>query len=188
MTASSRAASSRWVALAGIALGLLAVGLDVTVLSLALPSLAGVFRATEAQLQWFVTAYTLALTAAMLPAGLIGDRIGRRRLMVASLVVFGVASATCAAAVTRRGAEESEGVKLAPRAERVWLYSSLLITPFDISSSASRCCTSTGEEASLIVAASCSVMIPLDCSNRTSGLGEGSVASFCWAPAMLAVA
>ena len=96
MTATTRAASSRWVALAGIALGLLAVGLDVTVLSLALPSLAGALGASESELQWFVTAYTLALTAAMLPAGLVGDRIGRRRLMLIALVAFGVASAACA--------------------------------------------------------------------------------------------
>jgi MFS transporter, DHA2 family, multidrug resistance protein len=100
MTTASQAASNRWVALAGIALGLLAVGLDVTVLSLALPSLAGALHADETDLQWFITAYTLALTAAMLPAGLIGDRIGRRRLMLLSLAVFGIASAACAAAPT----------------------------------------------------------------------------------------
>ena len=98
MFRTARPASSRWLALAAIALGLLAVGLDVTVLSLALPTLAGELDATETELQWFVTAYTLALTAAMLPAGLIGDRIGRRRLLLIALVVFGAASAACALA------------------------------------------------------------------------------------------
>lgn len=96
MTIGVRPARSRWLALTGIAVGLLAVGLDVTVLSLALPTLAGELNASEADLQWFVTAYTLALTAAMLPAGLIGDRYGRRRLMLGALTVFGVASAACA--------------------------------------------------------------------------------------------
>ena len=96
MTASSGPAPRRWLALFAIALGLLAVGLDVTVLSLALPTLAGEMLASQSDLQWFVTAYTLALTAAMLPAGLIGDRIGRRRLILLSLAVFGVASGACA--------------------------------------------------------------------------------------------
>jgi len=90
--------SGRWLALGGISLGLLAVGLDITVLSLALPTLADKLNATESQLQWFVTAYTLALTAAMLPAGLVGDRLGRRRTMLAALTVFGAASAACALA------------------------------------------------------------------------------------------
>ncbi len=98
MRAAKTPASGRWLALGGISLGLLAVGLDITVLSLALPTLAGALGASESQLQWFVTAYTLALTAAMLPAGLVGDRVGRKRTIVGALVVFGVASAACAVA------------------------------------------------------------------------------------------
>ena len=86
----------RWWALAAIGLGLLAVGLDSTVLSLALPTLAGSFRVSESGLQWFVTSYTLALTAAMLPAGLVGDRLGRRAVLLGSMVLFGLASAGCA--------------------------------------------------------------------------------------------
>jgi len=91
-----RGGNRRWWALAGISLALLAVGLDATVLSLALPTLAGALRASESELQWFVTAYTLALTAAMLPAGLIGDRFGRRIVLLGALVVFGTASLACA--------------------------------------------------------------------------------------------
>ncbi len=49
---------------------MLAVTLDVTVLTLA-----HVLHASESQLQWFVTAYTLALATGMLPAGLLGDRL-----------------------------------------------------------------------------------------------------------------
>ncbi len=98
MTTMNRPAPGRWLALGGISLGLLAAGLDITVLSLALPTLSGSLHANESQLQWFVTAYTLALTAAMLPAGLIGDRVGRKRVMLAALAVFGAASAACALA------------------------------------------------------------------------------------------
>jgi MFS transporter, DHA2 family, multidrug resistance protein len=86
----------RWLALGGISVALLAVGLDATVLSLALPTLAGALKASESDLQWFVTAYTLALTAAMLPAGLLGDRYGRRRVLLGALLVFGGASMACA--------------------------------------------------------------------------------------------
>ncbi len=90
----------RWLALGGISVALLAVGLDATVLSLALPTLAGALKASESDLQWFVTGYTLALTAAMLPAGLLGDRYGRRAVLLGALVVFGAASIGCALAPT----------------------------------------------------------------------------------------
>jgi DHA2 family multidrug resistance protein-like MFS transporter len=96
MSTATPRASGRWLALGGISLGLLAAGLDITVLSLALPTLAKELGANESQLQWFVTAYTLALTAAMLPAGLVGDRLGRKRTLLGALAVFGAASAACA--------------------------------------------------------------------------------------------
>ena len=90
--------SARWLALGAISLAIFAVTLDLTVLTVALPTLATALRATESQLQWFVTAYTLALVAAMLPSGLIGDRYGRKRLMLGALVVFGLGSLGCALA------------------------------------------------------------------------------------------
>jgi len=90
------AGSRRWWALAAISLAILAITLDITVLMLALPTLAGALKASESELQWFVSAYTLALVAGMLPAGLIGDRYGQRTVMSASLVLFALASAGCA--------------------------------------------------------------------------------------------
>jgi MFS transporter, DHA2 family, multidrug resistance protein len=86
----------RWWALAAMTLGILAVGLDVTVLSVALPTLATALHAAESDLQWFSAAYALALAACMLPAGLLGDRLGRKRVMLASLVLFGAGSLGCA--------------------------------------------------------------------------------------------
>ena len=88
--------SSRWLALAALTLALVAIGLDQTVLSLALPTLSKSLAASESQLQWFVTAYTLALAAAMLPAGLLGDRIGRKTVLVGAIALFGVTSVACA--------------------------------------------------------------------------------------------
>jgi EmrB/QacA subfamily drug resistance transporter len=86
----------RWWALAAITLAVLAAGLDATVLSLALPTLTTALHASESQLQWFVTGYTLALAVAMLPSGLLGDRFGRKRVMLAALALFGLGSAACA--------------------------------------------------------------------------------------------
>ncbi len=86
----------RWWALGAIALAVLAVGLDVTVLSVALPTLAGAFKASESDLQWFSSGYALVLAAAMLPAGWLGDRFGRKKVLLCSLALFGMGSAACA--------------------------------------------------------------------------------------------
>ena len=89
-------ASRRWWALAGVQLAVLAVGLDITVLSVALPTLATALRASESDLQWFSSGYTLVLAAAMLPAGLLGDRYGRKKVMLAALALFAAGSLACA--------------------------------------------------------------------------------------------
>ncbi len=88
----------RWWALGAMSLAILTISLDATVLTLALPTLAGALKASESELQWFVTAYTLALAAGMLPAGLLGDRYGRRAVALGALAVFGAGSIACAAA------------------------------------------------------------------------------------------
>jgi EmrB/QacA subfamily drug resistance transporter len=86
----------RWWALGALSLSVLVVGLDLFVLSLALPTLAVDLHATTSDLQWFVDAYSLVLAAALLPAGLLGDRVGRRRLLTGALILFGLASLACA--------------------------------------------------------------------------------------------
>lgn len=90
----------KWLALAAITLGVLAVGLDVTVLSVALPTLAGNLKASESDLQWFSSGYALVLAAAMLPAGVLGDRFGRKRVLLTALIIFGAGSIACAYSVT----------------------------------------------------------------------------------------
>ncbi|MEE2032339.1 MFS transporter [Rhodococcus chondri] len=62
-------------------------------LNTALPDLAVDTGATQSQLTWIVDGYTLALAALLLPAGALGDRFGRRDVLVAGLVVFGLGSA-----------------------------------------------------------------------------------------------
>jgi EmrB/QacA subfamily drug resistance transporter len=86
----------RWWALGALALAVLAVGVDGTVLSVALPTLSKALHASESDLQWFSSGYFLVLAAAMLPAGLLGDRYGRKKVLLVSLAFFGVGSAGCA--------------------------------------------------------------------------------------------
>ena len=86
----------RWWALGALSLAVLAVSLDGTILSVALPTLADKLHASESDLQWFQSAYLLVLAAAMLPVGLLGDRIGRRKVMLGALALFGLGSLACA--------------------------------------------------------------------------------------------
>jgi DHA2 family multidrug resistance protein-like MFS transporter len=86
----------KWWALVAIAASVLVVGLDLTVLNLALPTIATDLHASTSDLQWISDAYSLVLAAAMLPAGLLGDRLGRKKVMLVALVLFGASSAACA--------------------------------------------------------------------------------------------
>ena len=90
--------AGKWWALGALSLSVLAVTLDGTVLVVALPTLAGALGATEADLEWFTSGYLLALAAAVLPIGLLGDRYGRKKVLLVSLGAFGAGSALCAAA------------------------------------------------------------------------------------------
>src|SRR3954469_9185715 len=86
----------RWWAVGALVLAVLAVGFDVTILSLALPALATGLHASTSELQWFVAAYTLVFAAAMIPGGMLGDRFGRKKVLLIGLVVFGVSSLAAA--------------------------------------------------------------------------------------------
>jgi EmrB/QacA subfamily drug resistance transporter len=68
------------------------VGLDTTVLNVALPTISSDLGADTSRLQWLVDAYLLAVVAVMLPGGLLGDRFGRKRVLLGGLAVFLVGS------------------------------------------------------------------------------------------------
>ncbi|WP_327397584.1 MFS transporter [Streptomyces phaeochromogenes] len=89
-------AARRWAGLAALVVALLTVGLDLMILNVALPTLAGDLGASTTELQWIVNAYTLVFASLMLPAGGLGDRYGRRRILLAGLVAFVAASAWAA--------------------------------------------------------------------------------------------
>ncbi|MGW2717728.1 MFS transporter [Streptomyces sp. NPDC001492] len=92
----SGSARSRWTALVVLCVSLLIVTLDNTILNVALPTLVKELGATTTQLQWIVDAYALAFAGLMLVAGSGAGRFGRRRVFMAGLAVFGVASAWAA--------------------------------------------------------------------------------------------
>src|SRR6516162_4179373 len=74
--------------------------LDITVVSVALPSIQRDLHASLPDLQWVIDAYTLVLAVLLLPAATLGDRLGRRRLFLAGLAVFTAGSLACALAPT----------------------------------------------------------------------------------------
>jgi EmrB/QacA subfamily drug resistance transporter len=77
-------------------LSVIVVNLDLTILNIALPDISAALHAGTGDLQWLVDAYSLVFAGVMLPAGMIGDRLGRKRLLLAGLTVFLAASLWCA--------------------------------------------------------------------------------------------
>ena len=89
----------RW-ALASLSLTTLLSSLGTSIANVALPTLAQVFGASFQAVQWVVLAYLLAVTTLIVGAGRLGDMIGRRRLLIAGIALFTLASALCGAAPT----------------------------------------------------------------------------------------
>src|SRR6478735_12323969 len=82
--------------LAAMSLGYGVVQLDVTIVNTALNSIGGSLGGGVSQLQWVVSAYTIAFAAFILTAGALGDRIGAKRVFVAGFAIFTAASVACA--------------------------------------------------------------------------------------------
>lgn len=91
--------SARW-ALAGLSLSMLMSSLDTSIANAGLPTLARAFSATFQESQWIVLAYLLAITTLIVSVGRIGDIIGRRKLLLAGIVIFTAASLLCGVAPT----------------------------------------------------------------------------------------
>ena len=95
--------AGRWWALAAIVVSGLVIGLDSTVLITALPTLSSKLGAATSDLQWIAAAYTLTLGGLLLPGGVLGDRYGRKRLLLIGLVIFGISSVIASQATTAGG-------------------------------------------------------------------------------------
>jgi EmrB/QacA subfamily drug resistance transporter len=83
----------RWTILAIVCVAVFVTVVDGTIVNIAIPTLAVELDATTRQLQWIVDAYLLVFTGLLLAAGGLGDRYGRKKMLLAGLVVFGITSA-----------------------------------------------------------------------------------------------
>jgi EmrB/QacA subfamily drug resistance transporter len=86
----------RWVILSVLIVGLLAIVIDNTVLNVALKTIAepppGGLGASQSQLEWAINSYTLVFAGLLFTFGVIGDKIGRKRMLIIGLALFGIAS------------------------------------------------------------------------------------------------
>lgn len=96
----ARAGAREWAALVVLMLPVLLISVDNTVLNFALPEISRELRPTGAQLLWTVDAYPLVLAGLLVPMGALGDRVGRRRLLLVGGTGFAAVSALAAFAPT----------------------------------------------------------------------------------------
>lgn len=99
----------RWWALMVLCLGMLMIVLDTTIVNVALPSIREDLNFTETSLVWVVNAYMLTFGGFLLLGGRLGDLLGHRRMFLAGLVLFTVASLAC-------GLARGQGLLIAARA------------------------------------------------------------------------
>ena len=92
----SRAGRREWIGLAVIALPCLLYSMDLTVLHLAVPQLSADLKPSAAQLLWIIDIYGFLVAGSLITMGTLGDRIGRRRLLLMGAGAFGIASVLAA--------------------------------------------------------------------------------------------
>ena len=90
----------RWAILGVLVVSLLVVVLDNTILNIALPTIQRDLKASQGELVWAVDSYILAFAALLFTWGVLGDRLGRKKVLVIGLVLFAAASAVCAFSVS----------------------------------------------------------------------------------------
>ena len=83
------------IAIAGISISLFMMNLDTSIVSVGLPTMIKSLKTTFASAQWFVLAYLLVLTALITTAGRLGDIVGKKKLYLAGIAIFTIASFLC---------------------------------------------------------------------------------------------
>src|ERR1700716_2659456 len=91
-TAPARPFPQRWLAAVVMMVAALMDMIDVTIVNVALPTIRGDLGASGTQLEWVVSAYMLAFAATLITAGSFGDLLGRKRIFLLGVAVFGGAS------------------------------------------------------------------------------------------------
>jgi EmrB/QacA subfamily drug resistance transporter len=94
-------ARERWLALVVLCVGMLMIILDSTIVNVALPSIEADLGFSQSSLAWVVNAYLIAFGGLLLLAGRLGDLIGRRRIFLAGLTLFTLASLACGLAPSK---------------------------------------------------------------------------------------
>ena len=104
---------SRWVALVVLCAGMLMIILDQTIVNVALPTIQSDLGFSQSSLAWVINAYLIALGGLLLLAGRMGDLLGRKRIFLAGLALFTLASLLCGVSQTEEmliGARFVQGV------------------------------------------------------------------------------
>jgi DHA2 family multidrug resistance protein-like MFS transporter len=115
-----KAGRREWIGLAVIALPCMLYAMDLTVLNLAIPRLSAALHPSSTQLLWIADIYGFVLAGLLIPMGMLGDRIGRRRLLLIGAAAFGVASigaafaSSAGALIVARAVLGVAGATLAP--------------------------------------------------------------------------
>ena len=91
-----RATRREWIGLAVIALACLLYAMDLTVLTLAVPAISADLRPSSTEMLWIVDIYGFLVAGFLITMGTLGDRIGRRRLLLIGAAAFGVMSVIAA--------------------------------------------------------------------------------------------
>src|SRR5688572_4141604 len=95
-----KAGRREWIGLAVLMLPTLLIVMDLTVLHLAVPHLSAELQPSSTQLLWIVDIYGFLIAGTLVTMGTLGDRIGRRRLLLIGAAAFGVASVLAAFATS----------------------------------------------------------------------------------------
>jgi DHA2 family multidrug resistance protein-like MFS transporter len=95
-----RAVPKRWLILVAVMLAFMPIVIDMTILHIAVPSLTQALGATSTEILWIIDIYPLLMAGLLVPMGTLADRVGNRRILLAGLGVFGVASTLAAFAPT----------------------------------------------------------------------------------------
>src|SRR5947209_3567430 len=134
MTQSIATASSstrrRWPALFVVCLAQLMIVLDVTIVNVALPSIQRDLHFSQANLTWVVNAFLITFGSLLLLAGRLGDLAGRKRVFLAGLTIFTIASLLCGIAPSQEtlvGARFLQGVGAAAQASVIL---AIIVTEF----------------------------------------------------------
>ncbi len=119
-TTPAKATRREWLGLAVLALAALMYVMDLTVLHLAVPKLSAELQPSSAELLWIIDIYGFFVAGALITMGTLGDRIGRRRLLLVGATAFGITSLLAAFSTTpemlivSRAALGISGATLAP--------------------------------------------------------------------------